>query len=273
MIEMIFQYIYEFEIGSAYKLFNSQFMSSVIGALAGAFAGAYAAHKIATSAKRREFLEAQIRSTNVAISSVFLTCNYALGLKGQHVLPLYTSYISEKKRFENSINNHQADGSIHFSMDLKTLHMPFVPFNDVSRIIQEQVNLRGRPLALVPTIQNSLTSLQASLEYMNKLIEQFKTNFQGLREEHKLKIYFGLPLPDGNVHQEYSDTLLMVYQYTDNVIFFSRYYVPIWSHMGTKFELSIERSLGGILKRLHRLILRPIKQKNLCQMRKTMKTG
>jgi hypothetical protein len=153
MIEMIFQYIYEFESGSAYNLMNSQFISSVIGALAGAFAGAYAAHKIGTSAKRRELLEAQLRSTNVAISSAFLTCNSALGLKGQHVKSLYDNHISERSRFEAALKNPPANGQIHFAMDLKTLHMPFVPFDDVSRIIQEQVNVRGRPLALVSTIQ------------------------------------------------------------------------------------------------------------------------
>lgn len=221
MIEIIFKFIYEFEPESVYRLMNSQFISSVIGALAGAFAGAIAAHRIGTSAKRRELLEAQFRSTNVAISSAFLTCNSVLGMKGQHIKSLYESYVTEKERFATTLQNPPKNGQIHFPMDLKTLHMPFVPFDDVSRVIQEQVNVRGRPLALVSTIQNSLTSLRESLVYRNKLIEQFKFNYQGVPEQQRLEIYFGLPLPNGNVNQEYSDTLQAISQYTDDVIFFS----------------------------------------------------
>lgn len=249
MIEKIFQYIYEFQFENAYNLLNSQFMSSVIGALAGAFAGAYAAHKIGTGAKRRELLEAQMRSTNVAISSAFLTCNSVLGLKGQHVQSLYTSYISEKENFETALRDPPANGQIHFAMDLKKLHMPFVPFDDVSGIIQGQVNVRGRPLALVSTIQNSLSSLRESLEYRNGLIDQFKTDFQGLQEEHKLKIYFGLPLPDGNVHQEYLDTLQATYQYTDDVIFFSSLLCSDLVAHGEKIRAQYRKEFGRHLEK------------------------
>ncbi|SFL77561.1 hypothetical protein SAMN05421830_10683 [Desulfomicrobium norvegicum] len=221
MIETIFQYIYEFKIENAYKLLNSQFMSSVIGALAGAFAGAYVAHKIASNAKRRELLEAQMRSTNVAISSAFLTCNSLLALKGQHVKSLYDNYIYQKEKFEAALKNPPANGIILFEMDLKTLRMPFVPFDDVSRRVQEQINVRGRPLALVSTIQNSLDSLKHSFEQRNTIIKRFKTDFNGVSEEIKLKIYFGVRLQDGSIHQEYDDIIQIISKYTDDVIFFS----------------------------------------------------
>lgn len=221
MIEMIFQYIYEFKIESAYKLINSQFMSSVIGALAGAFAGAYVAHNVASNAKKREILETQMRSTNVAISSAFLTCNSLLALKKQHVKSLYENHIFQKEKFEAALKNPPANGQIHFEMDLKTLRMPFVPFDDVSRRVQEQIDVRGRPLALASTIHNSLASLRDSLEYRNTLIELFKKDFKGAPEEIKLKIYLGVRLPDGNIHQEYADILQAISQYTDDVIFFS----------------------------------------------------
>lgn len=243
-MERIFQYIYEFETGVAYSLMNSQFISSVIGALAGAFAGAYAAHKIGTNARRRELLEAQFRSTNVAISSAFLTCNSVLGLKGQHVKALYEDHISEKAKFEDTLKNPPANGHIQFSMDLKTLHMPFIPFDDVSKIIQEQVNVRGRPLALVSTIQNSLMSLRDSLVYRNKLIDQFKTNFQRVPEQQKLEIYFGLPLPDGNVNQEYPDTIKAISQYTDDVIFFSSLLCSDLVAHGEKIRAQYKKAFG-----------------------------
>lgn len=249
MTELIFQYIYEFEFESAYKLFNSQFMSSVIGALAGAFAGAYAAHKIATSAKKRERLEAQMRSTNIAISSAFLTCNAALGLKGQHIQSMFTSYSSDKNNFETVLRNPPDSGPIHFAMDLKVLHMPFVPFDDVSSIIQGQLNVRGRPLALVSTIKNSLTSLKEVLEYRNRLIEQFKTSFQGLPEERKLRIYFGLSLPDGSIHQEYADTLQAIYQYTNDVIFFSSLLCSDLVAHGEKIRVQYRKDFGRHLEK------------------------
>ena len=195
-------------------------MSSVIGALAGAFAGAYVAHKIASNAKKRDLLEAQMRSTNVAISSAFLTCNSLLALKGQYVKSLYENHLSQKEKFEAALKNTPANRQVHFEMDFKTLRMPFVPFDDVSRRVQEQIDVRGRPLALVSTIQNSLVSLRDSLEYRNTLIERFKTDFKGGAEEIKLKIYFGVRLPDGNIHQEYNDIIQAISQYTDDVVFF-----------------------------------------------------
>ncbi|MCE9685132.1 hypothetical protein LZP73_02755 [Shewanella sp. AS16] len=249
MIEMIFQYIYEFKFEIVYKLLNSQFMSSVIGTLTGAFAGAYAAHKIGMGAKRRELLEAQMRYTNVATSSAFLTCNTVLGLKSQHIQSMYTSYIFEKDNFETALRNPPASEPIHFEMDLKVLHMPFVPFDDVSGIIQGQVNVRGRSLALVSTIKNSLTSLSEGLEYRNRLIDQLKTKFQGLQEEHKLKIYFGLPLPDGNIHQEYSDTLPAIYQYIDDVIFFSSLLCSDLVEHGEKIRAQYRKEFGRHLEK------------------------
>lgn len=249
-MEMIFQYIYEFELESAYKLINSQFISTVIGALFGAFAGAFAAHKIGTNARRRELLEAQLRATNVAISSTFLTCNSVLGLKGQHVRSLYLDFLSEKERFEAALKNPApGNGQIRFAMDLKTLHMPFVPFDDVSRIIQGEVNVRGRPLALVSTIQNSLNSLRQSMEYRNSLIEKFKFTYQPLPEQQKLEIYFGVPLPDGGVNQEYSDTLRAIYQYSDDVIFFSSLLCSDLVAHGEKIRAQYRKAFGGQLEK------------------------
>ncbi|RUO39214.1 hypothetical protein CWE22_10705 [Pseudidiomarina aestuarii] len=223
-MEIILQNLIDFDLENAFKLINSQFISTVIGALFGAFAGAFAAHKIAINGRRREFLEVQLRSTNVAITSVFLTCNSVLGLKGQHVQNLYLQFLSDKERCQTALKNRDlSDKQIHFEMDFKIFHMPFVPFDDVSRLMQRELSLKGRPLALVSTLQSSLDLLRQSIEHRNDLINNYKSTFEELSHRQMLSVYFGFPLPNGSVNQEYSDTVQAIYQYADDVIFFSSF--------------------------------------------------
>src|SRR3954447_6641546 len=75
---------------------NSAFMTSLVGALAGAYAGAKGAQRIAERSKDREQLLTQIRATNSAIMVGVSTCNAALAVKKQHVLPMYEDFVQAK---------------------------------------------------------------------------------------------------------------------------------------------------------------------------------
>ena len=221
-MDILFQFIYELPKEELYAFANSQFFSSIVGALAGAFAGAIAAHRIGSNARKREDIELELRSVNLAISAAFLTCNSMLGMKNQHIREMYENFASEKERYVQTMQNPPQGGQpIQFDTDLKTLHMPFVPFDDAIQNIQDRISINGRPLALLSAIANSLNTLRSSLEYRNKLIEEFKTLFPNIRGQETLNYYFGMPLANGSVNHEYSDTLVGIYQYTDDVIYFS----------------------------------------------------
>jgi hypothetical protein len=218
-METIFKFIYELQAKEVYCVLNSQFTSSVFGALLGAFAGAYAAHRIASYAKRKEDLEAQVRAVNVAISTAFLICNSALGLKKQHINDLYNKYVQDRERYEGTLANPPKGGVIQF--DLKTLHMPYMPVEILEKNAYEKLSIKGRPLALISTIANSIETLRSCLDYRNNLIDRFKRLFPTIPDESRFDYYFGFPLPNDSVNQEYSDSMKGIYQYTDDVIFFS----------------------------------------------------
>jgi hypothetical protein len=82
------------------------------------------------------------------------------------------------------------------------------------------------------------------LAYRNKLIDQFKINYQRIPEQQKLEIYFGLLLPDGSVNQEYPDTLQAISQYTDDVIFFSSLLCSDLVAHGEKIRAQYRKGFG-----------------------------
>lgn len=85
---------------------NSAFMISLISAFigsgAGAWFGAYAAQKIASGAKIREELLADIKNCNAAISLAVLTCNLFLSQKSQHVSKMKKNMMRNLKNFRSA---------------------------------------------------------------------------------------------------------------------------------------------------------------------------
>jgi hypothetical protein len=243
-METIFKIVYELQAADVYGVLNSQFTSSVFGALLGAFAGAYTAHRIASSSKRREEMEVHIRSVNVAISTSFLICNSALSLKKQHINGLYKNYIEDRARYEDALANPPKDRVIEFGNDLKILHMPYMPIEILEKTAYEKISLKGRPLALISTIANSIETLRTSLDYRNNLIENFKLLFPTIPEMRALEHYFGFPFSDGSVNQEYLDSMKGIYQYTDDVIFFSSLLCDDLKSHGEALRKSYKKSYG-----------------------------
>lgn len=200
---------------------NSQFFSSMSGALAGALAGAIAAHRISTSAKRREEVEAQIRAVNTAIMSAFLICNSLLSLKKQQIAKMHKTFTRERTRYEASLTAPAGSGPFRFEMDLEFMNLPLVPIEVLTKQAYEKLNLRGRPLALVSAISGSLALLQTRVALRNSLIERFRSEFHFLQQEEKLNIYFGLPLSDGSLSKEYADCMEGINDYANDVIYFA----------------------------------------------------
>lgn len=97
----------------------------------------------------------------------------------------------------------------------------YMPIEILEKNAYEKISIKGRPLALISTIANSIETLRSSLDYRNSLIDKFKRLFPTIPEKSRLDYYFGFPLPGDSVNQEYFDSMKGIYQYTDDVIFFS----------------------------------------------------
>jgi hypothetical protein len=208
-----------------YTIFNSAFMTSLIGAMSGALAGAYMAQRIADKANESERLLKQIRATNAAITMAFTICNSFIQLKRQHVKPLYTQFNEEAAAHQAFLRKHclgeiSPDKPFSFSLDFRLLQIPLFHIDALKRFMFETLSVSGRPVVLTAQLASTIDSVKHLMETRSKFIETFKSNPP--KDTHQaLALYFGLPYGEGKVSTEYKDTLEGLDSQVDCGIFFS----------------------------------------------------
>lgn len=202
--------------------FNSVFFTAIAGSLAGAFAGAYGAQWIAERSKYREQLLKEMRITNAVIIVAFGICNSLLSLKKQHVKTLKEDFDIQKSALLNHQKRRQLgeignDAVFHFVADLQTLSIPPLSGDILQTQIFEKLSVVNRPLSLTTTLNQTIHSLNASLEKRNQLIEFYKSG----DSEVTAPVYFGFP-QGGKINQDYPSVIEAIYNQTDDGIFFSQ---------------------------------------------------
>lgn len=210
---------YVFSLSALEAFLNTQFVSSLLGALAGAFAGAIAAHRISENAREKKEMEDQIRATNAAIMSSFITCNAFLVLKKQQVAEMYKVFLEKRTEYEKCLKAPPSGATFYFEADLRIIQLPVVPIDVLKTQAYEKLNLRGRPLGLVAAIANAMASLEGAISVRDAVVEHYKRLPAGL-EKVKTDFYFGFPLPSGSTSTEYADAMEGIHQYTDDIIFY-----------------------------------------------------
>lgn len=205
-------------------LANSEFATSLVGALAGAFAGATAAQRMAERSKLREELTKEIRNINAGITIAFSIVNTMLALKKQHVRGLKAAYDDECARFDTYVAKLKSDKALkgevfHLQMDFRSLPQILPPASTLQSLVFERISVTGRPLSLTASLLEAIEHLNDSILRRNDLIADFKKGGgSSLRADLK-DMYLGLPDADGNVNQEYRDTISAIASHTDDAIF------------------------------------------------------
>ncbi len=204
---------------------NSSFATSLLGSLAGAVAGAVAAQRIVERYRAREDAIRELRNTNAAALAAFTTCNAALMLKKQHVLPLLNKFKEQKAVVEEHIakvtaGQIQGSGRIHFETDMRTFPAPLVPVETLKDLLFNKISVGGRTLALVCAVEDASHGLQRTMNARNVLIGRM--NSGEIPKDVVPAYYFGLRLPNGDINQEYPDLTFATASYCDDLAFFSR---------------------------------------------------
>ena len=104
-------------------------------------------------------------------------------------------------------------------MDLRAFPAPIVPIDTLKHIVFQEISTVGRPLALVAVLEQSLIGLRNAIEKRDQLVRRFETG--EIPEKIHLHYYFGLPLQEGHINQEYPDLVDAIYSYVDDLAFFS----------------------------------------------------
>nr|WP_298163729.1 hypothetical protein [uncultured Pseudomonas sp.] len=211
-------------LSSAWEVVNSAFVIAFIGGLTGAFGGALGAQHIVERSKNREELLRELRNTNAAIMVSFTISNVVLALKKQHVQPMYESFMTEKERLrkfqeEPSTQKSHEKRQYHLTADLRSFPAPITPIETLQELLFHKISAHGRPLALAAVLEQSLIGLKDSITKRDSLAQKFGNG--EIPNELMAQHYFGLPLPNNDINQEYPDLVEAIHSYSDDIIFFS----------------------------------------------------
>lgn len=209
---------------AGWQFLNSSIVIAFVGGFTGAIGGALGAQRIVERSRKREERLKELRYTNAAIMVAHTICNAALALKKQHVQPMREAFLELRgnlEAFKEKWNAQQIapDVQLHLQMDMRTYPAPILPVETLKHVVFQELSAVGRPLALVAVIEQSLIGLSNAIAKRDQLIQRFASD--EIPENNHAHYYFGLPLPGGNLNQEYPDLVEAIYSYTDDLAFFS----------------------------------------------------
>ena len=114
------------------KLWNSAFITSLVGALAGAYAGARAAQKIAERSKARDVRSLNYGPPMQPFVVAHIIFSSALSLKNQHIKPMFDAFQKAKEELEEFQKQRASgvlgdDAQFYFQADVSTFPTVVAP--------------------------------------------------------------------------------------------------------------------------------------------------
>lgn len=191
--------------------------AALITALVGAWLGAWAAQRIAKKAKRLDELTAEIRAVNTGITLAMSILNTAMAAKDQSIRPVKLRYENAREKFLTAGETGTGGGMIVIDQ-LKFLHAS-TPVADLQQLVMHKISSSAFALRVAVALMHSDTRLGEAISHRNGCLERFAK--RELPSGFSLAdVYFGLAVAAGQ-NKEYQSTLEAIYDYNDEVIFFS----------------------------------------------------
>jgi len=227
--------------------FNSSFTTSLVGSLAGAFAGAWGAQHIAERAKHRTQLLAEIRNINVAQSLTYILTSTFISMKQQHIKRMKEKFDADKLavitfRNKGNLGIDLPNTTLHLETDFQFLTSPPLPVDILTKEIFEKFSASSKIRITAITLIQTISKWELSLSNRNDLIDKFRN--EDAYKRNLIPLYFGLPLPGGDVDTTHSDTIENIYTQTDDGIFFSRLLAKELHNLGLKTAKLFEANYG-----------------------------
>ncbi|MGY2259283.1 hypothetical protein [Pseudomonas sp. SDO55104_S430] len=200
---------------------NSAFTTS----LAGAFAGATAAQHIAEKGKFRDEIVKEIHKTNAGTMLTLATANLALAIKKQHLKELFDSHQAVCISYEShikKISTGQIDKEEPFLLQCNLMTLPEItpPIESLQEIVLSNMAHAGFSISIATSLAEAVKSLNTAIAKRNEIINNYKSN-QIPEGATVNQLYLGLEYKPGVRNKEYGDVVRAIYEYNDDVIFFS----------------------------------------------------
>lgn len=196
---------------------NSSFFTTVIGALAGAFFGAWAAQRNAENSKLRDELLREIQASNRGIMLGHSIVNVALSMKNQHIATLKKSYDDDLAR----LKEYQIKTAPKVALTVSPVLMRLPGINSTDAALQKLIVDQSSEKAFraIMALSEAIGNFNDTIAVRNGILDNVKNG--SIPRDFKFEdIYFGLPV-NGNINNEYGDTIKGIYNYNNDIIFYS----------------------------------------------------
>jgi hypothetical protein len=206
--------------------FGTALVTAAAGAAAGAIAGACVAQMIATRAERRKVQIEEIRNTNAAINLAAGIVNSYVGIKRQFVLPMV-------KDLEDTAASHaawrvnaeamapQQPEPFEFKTEFRIFSPAPTPIDHLREILFNRVASDNFTLSIYQLLSQALANAEDTLAQRNAMVDEFR-RAPPRATPHVVRLYLGLPRPDGPADERYPNLIKGLHLQTDDVIMFGK---------------------------------------------------
>jgi hypothetical protein len=192
--------------------------------LLAAFAGSYGASRYAERKKEHDELLTEIRNTDAATMTAFVTCNLAINFKSDTFGPLKHSY--DLLRIGYLMHGfwwQQLRGRLpeyEVLLELQGLPPMSWPIDLLQETLFGKVDLTGRPLAAIATLNQIYYSLNYGIKSHNERVADLIKQSPLVQSEIAFH-YLSLPNKQGHRDERFANLMDSIYSHTDSCIYFT----------------------------------------------------
>ncbi|WP_162826698.1 hypothetical protein [Pseudolabrys taiwanensis] len=207
------------ELKTAITFLDANLFRTLIASAFGTFAGAW----LASRAQTKKAIVTELNAIAAADMLAIQIANSHLALKRQYVKPIYDEYEQLKNNYESYRKSRATGGArvaFSYAAELRSLSPIKTPIDALEKMILDRVAIRGRGLAAVTELADSVDVLRLVIEGRNRLVEEFQTSDK--TSDAKLQMLLGLRTQDGVIDERFKTNVAALFAKTDDCIFFAR---------------------------------------------------
>ncbi|RWA97849.1 hypothetical protein [Mesorhizobium sp.] len=234
---------------------------ALVGAMAAAYFGAWGAQRMISRDQQRQAVVAELNAISAALSLCFNISNVFISLKGQFVRPMHGRFLDGEAALRQfQAQTARSRSPFKWQADFRTVPLVFAPTEFLQTTVLEKIGMRGLGVDALIRLKASEIGLAQTI---NQRTEAIALVGAETSETLKVRRYFGVSLPNGDVDERFADALRGIVQQTDDCIYFSYYLARELTKYGDALRLKYKDRWGWRLPKLQQLDWKDAHEKKL----------